>query len=72
MAKLQAKTEEQRNYIQNVISKYTLDYGVNIDNEWIEFENYCDTVSNYITFDQMAEIVDYLRGDECLIKVERQ
>lgn len=51
MAKLQAKTEEQRLHIANILG-----FAVPFD----ENGNGCSTLC-YVEFDQMAEIIDYLR-----------
>lgn len=63
MAKLQAKTEEQRERIKDLFSEGLLDsFYFDIDKEWVEIPcSYDKDVSNYITFDTMAKIVDYLR-----------
>lgn len=58
MAKLQAKTELARNSIMSLFKHF-----VSVDEDGV-------SLLCYVTFDTMAEIVDYLRGDEFLIKVE--
>lgn len=60
MAKLQAKTEKERLHIANILG-----FAAPIDENGVS--SLC-----YVEFDTLAEIVDYLRGDECLIKVELQ
>jgi len=66
MAKLKAKTEEQKDYIEDVILKSICMWKPDWHGTPIEGVH----IDDYITFDQMAEIVDYLRGDEYLIKVD--
>ena len=58
MTKLQVKTELARNHIMSLFNHF-----VSVDEDGV-------SLLCYVTFDTMAEIVDYLRGDECLIKVE--
>lgn len=61
MAKLQAKTEEQKKFIES------------FNNAACTFMNILDDtveIDGCISFDEMAEIVDYLRSDECSIKVD--
>lgn len=63
MERLQAKTEEQQEHIKDLFSEGLLDsFYFDIDKEWVEIPcSYDKDVSNYITFDTMAKIVDYLR-----------
>lgn len=69
---LKAKTEEQKNYIKNVISEVAIDCNVNVDDEWIEINADCGWVGDcltweeiYISYDEMAEVIDYLRSQNC-------
>ena len=57
---LQAKTEEQKRYIESILKKddTCAEWGIDIDSE---YEN-CLFIDDCITFDTMAEIVDYLRS----------
>ena len=56
---LQAKTKEQKRYIESILEKddTCAEWGIDIDSE---YEN-CLFIDDCITFDTMAEIVDYLR-----------
>lgn len=55
MAKLQAKTEEQRLHIANILG-----FAVPIDENGNGISTLC-----YVEFDTLAEIVDYLRSKNC-------
>ena len=57
---LQAKTEEQKRYIESILEKddTCAEWGIDIDSE---YEN-CLFIYDCITFDTMAKIVDYLRN----------
>lgn len=57
---LQAKTEEQKRYIESILEKddTCAEWGIDID---AEYEN-CLFIEDCITFDTMAKIVDYLRS----------
>jgi hypothetical protein len=57
---LQAKTEEQKKYIESILEKDNTcaEWGIDID---AEYEN-CLFIDDCITFDTMAKIVDYLRS----------
>lgn len=57
MAKLQAKTEEQRLHIANILG-----FAVPIDENGNGISTLC-----YVEFDTLAEIVDYLRKDMMII-----
>ena len=59
MIMLQAKTEEQKKYIESILEKDDTHakWGIDIDSE---YEN-CLFIDDCITFDTMAKIVDYLR-----------
>lgn len=69
MAKLQAKAKEQQDYIKSLAEKESCDGQVTVWEDEISYkiDSFYDVD---ISFDTMAEIVDYLRGDECLIKVD--
>lgn len=58
---LRVKTEEQKRYIESILEKdeTCAEWGIDIDSE---YEN-CLFVNDCITFDTMAEIVDYLRKE---------
>lgn len=58
---LQAKTEEQKRYIESILEKddTCAEWGIDID---AEYEN-CLFIEDCITFDTMAKIVDYLRKE---------
>lgn len=58
MGKIQAKTELARYRIMSLFKHF-----VSVDEDGVS--SLC-----YVTFDTMAEIVDYLRSNEYLIKVE--
>ena len=62
MAKLQAKTEEQQEFVRSKLTD-SASWAGTINEDCVELDGWVD-------FDTMAEIVDYLRGDECLIKVD--
>ena len=59
---LQAKTEEQRNYIELLAKKESCDGNVTVYNDEISYKvDSCFDVD--ISFDTMAKIVDYLRSE---------
>lgn len=62
MANLQAKTEEQQEFVRSILTDVASWVGI-VNEDRVELDGWVD-------FDQMAEIVEYLRGDEYLIKVD--
>lgn len=62
MANLQAKTEEQQEFVRSKLTDVASWVGI-VNEDRVELDGWVD-------FDQMAEIVEYLRGDEYLIKVD--
>lgn len=62
MAQLQAKTEEQQEFVRSILTDVASWVGI-VNEDRVELDGWVD-------FDQMAKIIDYLRGDECSIKVD--
>ena len=56
---LQAKTEEQKEHIGEILTYF--------DHDWIDNEDVGAYGRGRITYEQMAKIVDYLRGDTLII-----
>lgn len=60
---LQVKTKEQKEYIKSLVEEESCDGDVTIFDDSINYRvDYCFDVD--ISFDTMAEIVDYLRGQK--------
>lgn len=59
MEKLQAKTEEQQEFVRSILTDVASWVGI-VNEDRVELDGWVD-------FDQMAEIVDYLRGDIMII-----
>lgn len=62
MERLQAKTEEQQEFVRSILTDIASWVGT-VNEDRVELDGWVD-------FDQMAKIVDYLRSDECSIKVD--
>lgn len=59
MANLQAKTEEQQEFVRSILTDVASWVGI-VNEDRVELDGWVD-------FDQMAEIVDFLRGDIMII-----
>ena len=62
MNHLQAKNKEQQEFVRSKLTDVASWVGI-VNKDRVELDGWVD-------FDQMAEIVDYLRGDEILINVD--